>query len=542
MINLLNKLRKNKIIIRVTACLMVVLVLVSGSIGITFQTAYAIAGVDDALISILVGFLCGCGMTFSSQSLADNTALSFYNRLSAESRTILQEKVQIYQTLHATDPVYNLIWNGDELSTLISDFFIAYPQAQGSFAVTYNYIANICGDSSTYDTIKNMYETDNSNISVPFGLENDDYFTFLLSENIELSVMGKDIFLNQFGTSVYDALFVSNLTDYTATGGGSYHTFLGHVGGADHFGGVAYYTLPGTCLSFVAPLAAGAGSMILSYNGGDPNIYFPDWVSTDLFGQGVWLFNNEICNTVMTWSSSLDTYLLRITSPTYGDIVCDADGSIFGSDSALGRSICPDGVNIRADRLVRWLLGDDVISQSASVPKVPSISDVYNPSNDTYWQDVASNPTAEYPWSIPMDTGRTISTSVPQIRSRDLATDTTADPDAGSGENDDTNNSRPHLPVAPLPSDLTIPEIIFMRKFPFCLPYDLYNVFSQFYAEQTEAPVFEFPFKFERLNIDYTFRLDLAEYRTIINLNKTFINIAFVVGLIYLSRKLIGAQ
>lgn len=89
--------------------------------------------------------------------------------------------------------------------------------------------------------------------------------------------------------------------------------------------------------------------------------------------------------------------------------------------------------------------------------------------------------------------------------------------------------------------EMSLPEILFKEKFPFCLPWDLYNVFANLVAEP-EAPVFKFPFVFERLGIDYEFTIDLSQFDDLARVSRFFTSITFIVALISISRKMVGAE
>lgn len=74
--------------------------------------------------------------------------------------------------------------------------------------------------------------------------------------------------------------------------------------------------------------------------------------------------------------------------------------------------------------------------------------------------------------------------------------------------------------------------------FPFCIPWDLKNAISLLSAP-AETPRFEIPFKFEKLNIDYTFIVDFAEVELLARITRVFSLLFFIVGLIILTRNII---
>lgn len=97
------------------------------------------------------------------------------------------------------------------------------------------------------------------------------------------------------------------------------------------------------------------------------------------------------------------------------------------------------------------------------------------------------------------------------------------------------------------PSDL--PDIDsggLATKFPFCIPYDLYNLFTGF-AGTAAPPKFTIPFKYYKQDdgtylIDYDIVIDFEQLSDIAYICRWFVGIEFVLGLIFVTRKLIGAQ
>ena len=75
-------------------------------------------------------------------------------------------------------------------------------------------------------------------------------------------------------------------------------------------------------------------------------------------------------------------------------------------------------------------------------------------------------------------------------------------------------------------------------KFPFSLPFDVYNTFNLLSAEPV-APKFTIPLKMDGV-FEYEIEVDLSEYDWLANIVRWFIFIAFVVGLILITNKLIG--
>ena len=91
--------------------------------------------------------------------------------------------------------------------------------------------------------------------------------------------------------------------------------------------------------------------------------------------------------------------------------------------------------------------------------------------------------------------------------------------------------------------DMKAPSLIF-QKFPFCIPWDLYNAFAVLQAEAV-APVFTFTVPVDYSLIggtddEYEIVLDLSEYELAITVFRWCLLVTFVVGLVLATRKLIG--
>ena len=81
-------------------------------------------------------------------------------------------------------------------------------------------------------------------------------------------------------------------------------------------------------------------------------------------------------------------------------------------------------------------------------------------------------------------------------------------------------------------------------KFPFCIPYDIYHLFTGFSATAT-PPKFDIPFKYMIRDdgsylIDYTITVDFEQLSDIAYICRWFIAIELTLGLILITRKVIG--
>lgn len=77
-------------------------------------------------------------------------------------------------------------------------------------------------------------------------------------------------------------------------------------------------------------------------------------------------------------------------------------------------------------------------------------------------------------------------------------------------------------------------------KFPFSIPFDIYNVFVKLTSER-ECPVFEIPFKLNFLGHEFneTITIDMKRYDPVVKVIRILLTILFCVGLITITRDLI---
>ena len=74
-------------------------------------------------------------------------------------------------------------------------------------------------------------------------------------------------------------------------------------------------------------------------------------------------------------------------------------------------------------------------------------------------------------------------------------------------------------------------------KFPFSVPWDIAALLGLFAAEP-ETPVFDIPFKIERLGVDYTFHVDLTDFENVSKICRAVLTCIFIAGLTYLTIRL----
>lgn len=239
----------------------------------------------------------------------------------------------------------------------------------------------------------------------------------------------------------------------------------------------------------------------------------------------------------------------------YGDTKADVIVNGKLGDYSFGKSVCPDGIftdKTWFDWLNDLIFGSGAGAVSGSgagaLPGNPGIDTTAYPNNDTWHDgsindDVATgNPSIGI--SVPTDVSDDDIATLNPSKARDYSNADVKDKDVTTGDKDKPgdkdDDKKPSSKPSGLPS-MTLPEILFKNKFPFCLPWDLYSLFVSLNATP-KAPKFTIPFKNSRLNIDYEITIDISDYEMFAKLSRASLSVVFVVALILLSRKLIGAE
>lgn len=122
-------------------------------------------------------------------------------------------------------------------------------------------------------------------------------------------------------------------------------------------------------------------------------------------------------------------------------------------------------------------------------------------------------------------------TDLPYDKIIDVATGAAVGEQAGTGTGEGTNTGT--LPAAP---ELSLPKLI-VSKFPFCIPFDLYNMVALLASDPVE-PVFHIPLKIGKL-VDEEIVLDFKQFDLAIQIIRWGEYICFVGGLAYATRNYI---
>lgn len=99
----------------------------------------------------------------------------------------------------------------------------------------------------------------------------------------------------------------------------------------------------------------------------------------------------------------------------------------------------------------------------------------------------------------------------------DVITDTPANSLTGEGDNIEIANK------------FKLPKS-FLEGFPFSIPYSIFVGMKSFVAEPT-APVFDIPFKYSKIGLDYNMHIDLAQFNAVARLARALLAFVWVAGL-----------
>ncbi|WP_419567841.1 hypothetical protein [Ruminococcus sp.] len=498
--------KKNiKKLLRSSLCLILCLMTVICFGGVLAPVqANAVAGVDDAIFFI-VAFLICCGMTFSTTSAATNAAQQFYAKAPPSVQEIIDYQAEQLQKDTAL-PLGIVEVLKSDWKALIDEFMAQFPQ-YCNIDVDYTNLLNqqLTDGMSFYQT---LISDPNKVVSFDVPWYDDSFVTTQLSSSATLT----------FCTTLNCSRVVGEtLNNYFSTYFPEYNLSC-----ADH---LAVFSVPSLNLS--SYFIIGRSQLNTSYMTQRfyPSVDCPGYLEWDghLLGPSLltFFYKNELCTLTSTAKG------LIISTASYANIVADmlSDDVILPNDNLIN---CDD-LTIRSVDLMKLLYGEDVFGVGVDAAHIPGIDSFPSTADDL--TDVSTYPDT-IPISVPQDLTDTISKTAEDIRTVDKdKTDTKDD----TKEDPDTKPNKPSIP------GLSLPEILFKEKFPFCLPWDLYNLFAGLQTEE-EAPRFVVPFKFERLGIDEEIVIDFSDYEEQIKIIRFFTGAMFVLALIMISRKLIGAQ
>ena len=494
--------KKNiKKLLRSSLCLILCLMTVICFGGVLAPVqANAVAGIDDAIIFFLGAFLVCCGLTFTSTSAITDAAQDFYDSSPSDVKDIIEYNAHQVEVDSALGNGFVAVLKS-QWKSLIDEFVRQFPQYSHIELDSTNILKEQLNGNSLIAAL-----VSGSVITLSNPWKQDTNVFMQTSASTTLSFYGIDTFKKVYGDSTYKAV-CSSSAQFKEAFNTQYAIFSSSIG-----------------LDLVFVLGwnyCDNATVSLSYYDYSDEFRVGSTL-LEPFGYGCLLYNKELCS--VTYSSSG----LTITSPTCGNVVQKwiADDVISSNDTLIN---C-DNLTIRSVKaLDQLLLGQDVFGVGVDAAHIPGIDSFPSTADDI--TDVGTYPDS-IGISVPQDLTDTISKTAEDIRTVDKdKTDTKDD----TKEDPDTKPNKPSIPA------LSLPEILFKEKFPFCLPWDLYNLFAGLQTEE-EAPRFVVPFKFERLGIDEEIVIDFSDYEEQIKIIRFFTGAMFVLALIMISRKLIGAQ
>ena len=488
----------------VLLCLVLCLTLVVN----TCVDCFAVAGVDDGLFLLLLAIFASCGITFASLESAHHGVDTFTSGASSGTMDLINSKLGVYTA-------------GVAVLQKIGDANLALQHVGISFLAEEwkKIIADVVAVFGTYTALDVVIDLtsqlDNNILSMDNSLG---WKWYVTADNYNKVSCNKFIF-EFIGSNSSAAESLPSVLGKPSNGINSVS-----IGDFTFYSYNAYSSTAPISVSF--SLSKSYNSLIgFNFNGQSLGI-----TSKYLYYKG-----NPVTATKVGQGYRLST-----------SICADIGKSLNLSDS-----ICPDGI-FSENTFSKWLLdlgngviGDDIPSVGA-LPGNPSIDTTAYPGSDT-WHDGSINDdvaTGNPSIGISVPTSDDDIATLNPSKARDYSNadvkdkDITVDDKDKPGDKDDDKDKTGTTPNIPA---IGLPEILFKEKFPFCLPWDLYNLFAGFNTS-AEAPKFVIPFKIERFGIDESITIDLSDFTEQVKIVRFFIGAGFVLALILISRKMIGAE
>jgi len=481
----------------VLLCLVLCFTLVVNSVVDVFANPVAVG-----LFELILAILAACGITFGTVALAHDGVDAFTSGASSGVMDLLNSKLAEIATLAATaGVVYTIGINflSEQWQMITAD------------------VVRIFGDYTAFDTVFDLTsQLDNNILSKDNPLK---WSWYITADNYNKVSCNKFIFefigSNSSASSSLPSVLgkPSNGINAVSIGDFTFYSYNSYTSTApisvyfslnnSTYGGLIGFNFVGQTL--------GITSKYMYYKGKP--------VTATKVGQGY-----------------------RLSTSICADI---------GKSLNLSDSICPDGI-FSENTFAKWLLnigngviGDDIPSVGA-LPGNPGIDTTAYPGNDT-WHDGIDDVATGSPSigiSVPTDVSDDDIATLNPSKARDYSNADVKDKDVTTGDNDkpgDKDDDKDKTGTTPKVPAVSLPEILFKEKFPFCLPWDLYNLFAVLAAEP-EAPKFVIPYKNNMLGIDEEYVLDFSKYEDAAKIIRFFTGAGFVLALILISRKLTGSE
>lgn len=480
--------------------------------------AHAVTGVEE-IIMFVIGIMVACGVTFTSAEAAQSTARRYYNSVDSDTKSIIDKAKEQYD---AKKEYYTVTTNGlimclasewqkifDSIASFIFNPSVIADSSYVDFSVPQATFKN-------YDSFVSLLQQ-NGSLDFDYQVTRDSYTAFTIGSTM-IEFVGQDRtgnfpdeVISAFSSNTHNVIMKVSIL-------GTQYSFYSLISSQPYMlNYIKYYdyqyqfTLKDSVINLGYRTSSNSG---YSYRSLIAGLDFSQPVTLMYYG-------SELLNV-----TSIEGHRYTITG-SFGNIVCD-DGTIFGTDYLI-----PCDSN---------KITDDILTKVFTCDPAISIGNDYI-GTDTTWSDSIAD-AGSGSIAFPLDVDDLIDLSPSDVRDKtltdtgDIATDKTDTKDDTKDDTKEDPNTKPNKPSIP---GLSLPEILFKEKFPFCLPWDVYNVFANLVAEP-EAPVFEIPMKWEFLDIDYTLTIDFSMFDEIAKISRFFSSLGFVVFLILISRKVIGAE
>lgn len=505
MLKVFTKKRFWKKLCTVLLCLVLCFTLVVN----TCVDCFAVAGVDDGLFLLLLVIFASCGITFASLESAHHGVDAFTSSASSGTMDLINSKLGVYTA-------------GVAVLQKIGDANISLQHVGISFLAEEwkKIIADVVAVFGTYTALDVVIDLtsqlDNNILSMDNSLG---WKWYVTADNYNKVSCNKFIF-EFIGSNSSAAESLPSVLGKPSNGINSVS-----------IGDFTFYSY--NSYSSTAPIPV-FFSVSKSYN---------SLIGFNFNGQSLGITSKYLYYKGNPVTATKVGQGYRLSTSICADI---------GKSLNLSDSICPDCIfseNTFADWLLNLgngVIGDDIPSVGA-LPGSPSIDTTAYPGSDTWHDgsindDVATgNPSIgiSVPTDVSDDDIATLNPSKARdysnadVKDKDVTTDDKDKP--GDKDDKDKTGTTPNIPA------IGLPEILFKEKFPFCLPWDLYNLFAGLNTS-AEAPKFVIPFKIERFGIDESITIDLSEFTEQVKIVRFFIGAGFVLALILISRKMIGAE
>lgn len=496
MLKVFTKKRFWKKLCTVLLCLVLCFTLVVNSVVDVFANPVAVG-----LFELILAILAACGITFCSVALAHDGVDAFTSGASSGVTDLLNAKLAEITTLAATaGVVYTIGINflSEQWQMITAD------------------VVRIFGDYTAFDTVFDLTnQLDNNILSMNNSLG---WKWYVTADNYNKVSCNKFIF-EFIGSNSSAAESLPSVLGKPSNGINSVS-----------IGDFTFYSYNG--YSSTAPISV-SFSLSKSYN---------SLIGFNFNGQSLGITSKYMYYKGKPVTATKVGQGYRLSTSICADI---------GKSLNLSDSICPDNI-FSENTFAEWLLnlgngviGDDIPSVGA-LPGSPDIDTTAYPGSDTWHDgsindDVATgNPSIGI--SVPTDVSDDDIATLNPSKARDYSNADVKDKDITTGDNDkpgdkdkDKTGTTPKVPA------VSLPEILFKEKFPFCLPWDLYSLFVGLRAEP-ETPKFEIPFKFDRLGINEKIVIDFEVIDGPAKIIRFFIAAGFVLALVLVSRKMIGSE